>query len=137
MRIKIEKQNNIMVLVLDGDMMGGPDATLLSEKIHELIDAGQKRIVIDMSKVDRMNSSGLGILIGGLTTVRANGGEMRLTHMTSKVKELITITKLNSVFDNCRSLGNSGVRNIDCLIFSLYSGALDDSSESLAADRMP
>ena len=99
MRIKIENQNNIMVLVLDGDMMGGPDATLLSEKIHELIDKGQKRIVIDMSKVDRMNSSGLGILIGGLTTVRANGGEMRLTHMTSKVKELITITKLNSVFD--------------------------------------
>ena len=88
-----------MVLVLDGDMMGGPDATQLSEKIHELIDAGQKHIVLDMSKVDRMNSSGLGILIGGLTTVRANGGEMKLTHMTAKVKELITITKLNSVFD--------------------------------------
>ena len=99
MKIKTEKQNDIMVLVLDGDMMGGPDATQLSEKIHELIDAGQKRIVLDMSKVDRMNSSGLGILIGGLTTVRANGGEMKLTHMTAKVKELITITKLNSVFD--------------------------------------
>jgi anti-sigma B factor antagonist len=99
MKIKTEKQNDIMVLVLDGDMMGGPDATQLSEKIHELIDAGQKHIVLDMSKVDRMNSSGLGILIGGLTTVRANGGEMKLTHMTAKVKELITITKLNSVFD--------------------------------------
>jgi anti-sigma B factor antagonist len=53
---------------------------------------------MDLSKVDWMNSSGLGILISGLTTIKNAGGELRLAKVTDKIQSLLLITKLISVF---------------------------------------
>jgi anti-sigma B factor antagonist len=99
MRFEIEEKNDVVIIVLDGEMVGGPDATLLTEKLHNLIEDGKKKIILDMAKVNYMNSSGLGILIGGLTAVRNNGGKLRLLNLASKLKELLRITKLDQVFD--------------------------------------
>lgn len=92
--------DDVLVLEPKGKIMGGPDATLLHDKLHEFIDQNKKKVIIDLSKVEWMNSTGLGILISGLTTMKNNGGELKLAGVTEKIESLLTITKLITVFDN-------------------------------------
>ncbi len=99
MKLVDYEKEGIFVLEPKGKIMGGPDATLLHEKLHECIDQGKKKVVIDLAQVDWMNSTGLGILISGLTTLKNNGGELKLANVTEKIQSLLTITKLVTVFD--------------------------------------
>lgn len=92
-------KDGVAILEPRGKIMGGPDATLLHEKLHECIEKGIKKVVIDLSQVDWMNSTGLGILISGLTTLRNNGGELKLANVTEKILSLLVITKLVTVFE--------------------------------------
>jgi anti-sigma B factor antagonist len=98
MTFDFKEKGGVLVITMEGKMIGGPDATHLSQKLHELIEKGQKRFVVNMDKVDWMNSSGLGILIGGLTTVRNHGGDFKLCRLGKKPRELLEITKLDRVF---------------------------------------
>jgi anti-sigma B factor antagonist len=104
MNLKEKEMNGIAVLELSGKVMGGPDANLLSEKLHELVDKGKTNVVADLSKVSWMNSSGLGILIGGLTTMRNNGGDLKLVSVTERIKSLLIITKLITIFETFENL---------------------------------
>ena len=79
MRFKTEERYNAVVLQLKGDVMGGPDGAKLHDQLREMKEAGQLNVVVDLSKVRFMNSSGLGMLIGGLSTMRNAGGDLRLT----------------------------------------------------------
>jgi anti-sigma B factor antagonist len=90
----------VVVLEPKGKIMGGPDATVLHDQLHDFIAQDKKKVVIDLSKVEWMNSTGLGILISGLTTLRNNGGELKLANVTDKIESLLTITKLITVFEN-------------------------------------
>jgi len=98
MSLTVFEQDGITVLVLEGKIMGGPEAGEINDQIHLLIDRGKKKIALDMSGVEWMNSSGLGILIGVTTTLRNNGGELSLVHISDRVQDLIKITKLHNVF---------------------------------------
>jgi anti-sigma B factor antagonist len=100
MLVKSSQKNGIMILTLSGKIMGGPDATVLNDKLHELLDSGNKKIIIDLAGVDWMNSSGLGILISSLTTIRNAGGDLKLVALTEKIKTLLTITKLLTVLES-------------------------------------
>ncbi len=104
MTITEKDLRDIVVLELSGKIMGGPDAGLLNDKLHELIDQKKTKIVVDLGKVDWMNSSGLGILIGGLTTVRNNKGELKLANVTERIQSLLMITKLMTVFETYESV---------------------------------
>ncbi|RKX28902.1 MAG: anti-sigma factor antagonist [Candidatus Zixiibacteriota bacterium] len=99
MRLADREQDGVIVLEPKGKIMGGPDATLLHDKLHEIIEAGKKKVVIDLSKVDWMNSTGLGILISSYSTLRKSDGELKLANVTEKIQSLLTITKLVTVFD--------------------------------------
>ena len=98
MDLKQTIKEGITVLELNGKLMGGPDATQLHETLHDLIDKDIKNVVIDLKGVDWINSSGLGILISGLTTVRNSGGNLCLAQPGDRIKNILTITKLSSVF---------------------------------------
>ena len=100
MNYSIEERYNCMVFEFSGNLMGGPDATEFNDKLHELIDKGRKEIVADLSSVKFMNSSGLGILIGGLTTMRNAGGDLRIAGANKRIESLLMITTLITVFDN-------------------------------------
>jgi anti-sigma B factor antagonist len=91
--------DGLTVIELSGKIMGGPDAAQLNDRLHELLESGRIHIVADLSKVEWMNSSGLGILISGLTTIRNAGGDLKLAAVTDRIKSLLTITKLANVFD--------------------------------------
>jgi anti-sigma B factor antagonist len=104
MTIKEKVIDAVVVLELAGKIMGGPDASLLNDKLHDLLDKGKMKIIADLSGVNWMNSSGLGILIGGLTTMRNNGGDLKLSGVTERIQNLLMITKLLTVFDAHDSL---------------------------------
>ena len=98
MDIQQREQDGVMVLELSGKIIGGPDATILNDKLHELAESGQGKVVADLANVEWMNSSGLGILIGALSTTKNAGGELKLAAATEKIRNLLTITKLTNVF---------------------------------------
>jgi anti-sigma B factor antagonist len=104
MKLSTHEEKGVVIISPKGKIMGGPDATMLHDQLHELIGQNKKRVVIDLGKVDWMNSTGLGILISGLTTMRNNGGELKLANVTEKIQSLLTITKLITVFESYDSL---------------------------------
>ncbi len=99
MKLTTRETGAVAVVTLDGTMLGGPDAAEINDTLHKLIDAKKKKVVIDLGSVSLMNSSGLGILIGGITTMRNAGGDLKLAAVSPKVMNLLTITKLVSVFE--------------------------------------
>jgi anti-sigma B factor antagonist len=99
MKLTDREIDNVVILEPRGKIMGGPDASLLHDKLYELIENDKKRVVIDLAGVEWMNSTGLGILISSVTTLRNHNGELKLANVTDKIQSLLTITKLVSVFD--------------------------------------
>ena len=86
------------MITLEGNVLGGPDATELNNTLHKFIDAKKKKIVVDLKGVSTMNSSGLGMLIGGVTTMRNVKGDLKLAGASEKIIKLLQVTKLLSVF---------------------------------------
>ncbi len=103
MKIKMTDRDGVILLQLNGKIMGGPDATAINEKLHEMVEAGKINIVADLAGVNWMNSSGLGILISGLTTIRNAGGDLRLAAVTDRIRSLLMITKLLTVFETFKT----------------------------------
>lgn len=99
MKLTDRVQNGVVILEPMGKIMGGPDASLLHDRLYDYIKQDKKRVVIDLAQVDWMNSTGLGILISGYTTLRNNEGQLKLANVTDKIQSLLTITKLVSVFE--------------------------------------
>lgn len=99
MKLSHHEKNGVVVLEPHGKIMGGPDATLLHDQLHDLIAEKKLKVVIDLSQVDWMNSTGLGILISSLTTLRNSQGDLKLASVTDKIQSLLTITKLITVFE--------------------------------------
>src|SRR4030067_961098 len=104
MKLSFREIGEVVVLEPKGKIMGGPDATLLQDQFHDLIKQNKKRVIIDLAKVDWMNSTGLGILISGLTTLKNSQGELKLANVTDKIQSLLAITKLVTVFESYDSL---------------------------------
>ena len=100
MRLKTKDVKGVTLIELKGNVMGGPDASSLNEELHKLIDGGKKNIVVDLGDVKFMNSSGLGMLIGALTTVRNAGGQLKLARASEKIESLLIVTKLITVSEH-------------------------------------
>jgi len=98
MGLNVSEQYSISILALEGKIMGGPEAGEINDQIHQMIDQRRTKIIIDMTKVEWMNSSGLGILIGAITTLKNNNGDLSLVNVSERVQNLLKITKLNDVF---------------------------------------
>ena len=99
MNYTIVEQDDVVVLSLSGKIMGGPEASEINGKINQLIDDGKLKILIDLKEVEWMNSSGLGILIDAVTVLKNNNGTLRLVNVSDRIKNLLKITKLDTVFD--------------------------------------
>lgn len=96
--IEERKFHEFTVLQLNGKLLGGPEAQVLLERLQQMIDVGHKKVLLDLAGVERMNSSGLGILISAFTTFKNNGGDLYFLRPNPTVRKLIEITKLNQVF---------------------------------------
>jgi len=98
MEIVDKKENGILYLMLKGKIMGGPEAESFREILYEAIKEDLVKVVVDMSEASWMNSSGLGMLIGGLTTLRSSGGDMILVGVNERTRRPLEITRLDAVF---------------------------------------
>jgi anti-sigma B factor antagonist len=94
----VTEKDAVVLIKLDGGIVGGPDARTLHEFIRDLNSQKKNKIILDLSSVTLMNSSGLGIIISSLTTVRNSQGDIVLVKVPERIKHLLTITKLISVF---------------------------------------
>lgn len=99
MKLSTKEISGVMILKMDGSMLGGPEASELNNALHKLIEAKKKKVVVDLGDVSLMNSSGLGMLIGGVTTMRNAGGDLKIAHATEKVLQVFKITKVQSVIE--------------------------------------
>jgi anti-sigma B factor antagonist len=104
MVVREDKRGTVTVLTLQTLYIGASEAGILMDALHELRERDEKWIVIDLSQVMTMNSSGLGALISGLNTMRQAGGDLKLSGVTEKVEKLFVITKLHSVFERFASV---------------------------------
>ncbi|MCB0832590.1 MAG: STAS domain-containing protein [Bacteroidetes bacterium] len=98
MEITATDRGAVHLLEVKGSILGGPDAAHLNDLVHQKIKEGKNQFVVDLQHVDLINSSGLGILISNLTNVKNNGGDLRLANASSKIKQILQITKLSTVF---------------------------------------
>ncbi len=99
MEIEEKKIGEVTVLRLAGSLMGGPEAVALNETLNRLLDEGALKLVLDLHEVERINSSGLGILIRALTTYKTNGGALKLARVSPKVDNLLVMTRLNTILE--------------------------------------
>ena len=98
MAVKTESKNGLMICRVDGDIdiNCSPDLKKIFDK---LISQKTPKIVIEMTKVTYVDSSGLATLVGILKNMRSYGGKMRLAGMSPKIKSLFEITKLDKLFE--------------------------------------
>ena len=93
----VKEEEGVVLIELEGDVLGLPDARSLSDLVRTLIQENKNSVILDISRVELMNSSGLGILISALTSVRKAGGDLVMVNITDRIKNLLSITKLSSI----------------------------------------
>ena len=98
MKITQRDVDDVVVLDLNGKLTGGPDADTFREVFKSLVDNGKKNIIVNLEKVSWINSTGLGILISGYTSVRKSGGDLVVMHASDRIESILYVTKLNLLF---------------------------------------
>ena len=91
--------DGVSILDLSGRITLGEGAVQLREAIRELISKGVKKIIVGLGDVNYIDSSGLGELVSSFTTAKNQGAELKLLNLTKKVKDVLQVTKLYTVFD--------------------------------------
>ena len=91
--------DGVTVLDLSGRITLGEGSVQLRDAIRDLIGKGQKSILLNMGDVNYIDSSGLGELVGAYTTAKNQGAALKLLNLTKKVKDVLQLTKLYTVFD--------------------------------------
>jgi anti-anti-sigma factor len=95
----VREENGIVIMALEGKMMGAPKDTTLVERIDDLIDRDKVNIVIDFCKVEWMNSRGLGICVACITSLQRQGGALKLACACTRIKELLEKCQMDSLIE--------------------------------------
>ena len=99
LNITTRRAGPVVILDLQGQIRLGETNINLHKSIHELVDGGDKKVLLNLANVTHIDSSGLGELVAGHATLEKNGGEMKLLNLNDRFTELMMITKLHTVFD--------------------------------------
>ena len=99
MKISSRQVDGVTILDLSGRITLGEGSVQLRDAVRDLLSKGQKEILLNLADVNYIDSSGIGELVSAFTTVRNQGGELKLLKLTKKVHDLLQITKLYTVFD--------------------------------------
>jgi len=99
MKASTRQVDGVTVVDLSGRITLGEGSVVLRDTVRDLISKGDKRILLNLGDVTYIDSSGIGELVSAFTTVRNQGGELKLLKLTKKVHDLLQITKLYTVFD--------------------------------------
>ena len=99
MQIEERSAGDVVVLDLKGKMTLGEGDELLKDKINSLLQQGHKKVVLNLEDVPYIDSAGLGEIVRTYTTISRQGGSMKLLNLTKRITDLLSITKLLTVFE--------------------------------------
>jgi anti-sigma B factor antagonist len=99
MEIAERTVNDVTILDLKGKMTLGEGDELLKDKINSLLSQGRKRLLLNLEGVPYIDSAGLGEVVRTYTTVSRQGGSLKLLNLTKRIEDLLSITKLLTVFE--------------------------------------
>ena len=97
--VKTRQTNGITIVDVSGRITLGEGSAAVRDALRDLISKGDKKILLNLSEVSYIDSSGIGELVAGYTTLSNQGGTLKLVGLTKRVKDLLQITKLYTVFD--------------------------------------
>ncbi len=92
-----KKMGGTPVFEIEGKVMGGLNSLALQDRLKGLISSGEKNIILDLSRVEWINSPGMGIMLASLTTIRRNGGDLHFVGLGERIAHYFKITKLDTV----------------------------------------
>ncbi len=98
MKFSISEKYNSVVLKAPHKLVGGTLSEEMRDILHQMIDENKKNIIVDLGDVTFVNSTGIGILISGFTTMKNGGGNFVLANISDKTRGLLSVTKLNTIF---------------------------------------
>ena len=99
MQIDERKVGDVTILDLKGKMTLGDGDEMLRNKINSLIQTGAKKLVLNLGDVPYIDSAGLGEVVRTYTTISRQGGQLKLVNLTKRITDLLSITKLLTVFE--------------------------------------
>jgi len=99
MKIASRDVNGVTILDLSGRITLGEGSVQLRDTVRSLVAKGNKKIIFNLADVNYMDSSGLGELVTAYTSLKNQGGELKLINLTKRIQDLMQITKLVTVFD--------------------------------------
>ena len=99
MQIEERSVGDVTILDLKGKMTLGEGDELLKDKINSLIHQGQRKLLLNLEGVPYIDSAGLGEIVRTYTTVSRQGGSLKLVNLTKRITDLLSITKLLTVFE--------------------------------------
>ncbi|HEX3741798.1 MAG TPA: STAS domain-containing protein [Terriglobales bacterium] len=99
LKVSTRQVDGVSIVDCSGRITLGEGSVVLRETVKDLLSKGQKKILLNLGDVNYIDSSGIGELVSAYTTVKNQGGELKLLKLTKKVHDLLQITKLYTVFD--------------------------------------
>jgi anti-sigma B factor antagonist len=99
MKHTTRESGGVTIVDLSGKITMGEGSGTLRDTVREIVAKGSKKIVLNLGDVNYIDSAGLGELVSAYTAVKNAGGELKLLNLTKKVRDLLVITKLVTVFD--------------------------------------
>lgn len=93
------RTGSVIILDLKGNKRLGEGSRELHKAIQLIVEEGEKQLLLNLAEVSYIDSSGLGEIVAGYSTLQKIGGEMKLLNLTDRVSELMVITKLLTVFE--------------------------------------
>jgi anti-sigma B factor antagonist len=103
LKIKGKAEGDVMVLYLAGKIMGGPDHERFHSEIKSMIKEGYVDILLNMGKVNWINSTGLGVLVSAYHTLKKNGGQLKICEVSERIDNILNVTQLKLVFETYES----------------------------------
>ena len=99
MKISNRQVDGVSIVDCSGRITLGEGSVTLRDTVRELLSKGRKKILLNLSEVSYIDSSGIGEMVSGFTTVTNHGGQLKLLGLSKRVKDLLQITKLYTVFE--------------------------------------
>jgi anti-sigma B factor antagonist len=99
MRVNVRQREGVTILDLKGKITIGVGDVALRDSIHQALDAGATKILVNLQDVSTIDSSGVGELVSAYTTATNRGGKLKLMNLPPKVADILQITQLITVFD--------------------------------------
>jgi len=97
--MNVRKMASVAIVDLSGKLMGGSESEDFKDGIKQLMGEGYKNILINLEDVPWVNSTGLGTLIAGYTSVKREGGTLKLLNVTDRIQSILMITRLGTIFE--------------------------------------